>query len=228
MNIKSIPLILFFAIIIHFTNAQGWFSAYDRNDRREGYVIGIAGDTISGQIKYDYPVVMQKRVSFFQTLNQQNPILYGPGDIRGYGLEDKRWISTQVIMDTYEGPFQFNRFGIVESITGPISLLRIFEELDKKKKKINSEEAEIYYRNTLYNRNPSSYDHLYIKKNDGPAIPVFTKEFRKTFNEQILKYVGDHKELKEKINNKAWGKRDLEKIVNEYNRWFSSQFPEGK
>ncbi len=225
---KSFPIALLSVMVVHIAVAQDWFSEYDRNTHHQGYIIGIAGDTIAGFVQYDYPVVMQKRVAFFQSPGQQNPKTYGPGDIRGYGMEDKKWISTQVIMDTYDGPFQFNRFGLVESIPGPVTLLRIFDELDKKKKKLNSEEAEVIYRNIPYNKDPSSNDELYIKKNEEAAIAVFKKEFRKSFPEQILNYVGNHQELKQKINDKSLGWKDLEKIVNEYNRWFISRFPKGR
>jgi hypothetical protein len=225
---KSISITLLSALIVHLAIAQDWFSKYDKDTHLQGYLIGIAGDTITGLVQYNYPVVMQKRVAFFQAPDQQNRKTYGPGDIRGYGTEDKRWISTQVIMDTYDGPFQFNRFGLVESIPGPLALLRIFDEQDKKKKKLNSEEAEIIYRKIPYIRDPSSYDQLYIKKNEEAAIAVFTKEFRKSFQEQILNYVGNHQELKQKINDKSLGWKDLEKIVSEYNRWFISRFPKGR
>ena len=224
MILKSIPVTLFMALTANLTLAQDWFSEYERNTPREGYIIGIAGDTIPGHIQYDYPVAMQKRVTFFRTLNQQNPNIYGPGDIRGYGVEDKRWISVQVIMDTYEGPFQFNRFGLVESMPGPIALVRIFEEQDKRRKKLNSEEAEIIYRNIPDKREPGSFDNVYIKKNEEPAVAVFTREFKKSFPQPILNYTADHGELKKKIDTRAWGWRDLDKIVNEYNRWFISRF----
>jgi hypothetical protein len=224
MNLKSISLLISLVFALQTAAAQDWFSDHERNTNQTGYIIGIAGDTITGQIQYDYPVIMQKRVTFFQSSVLQDPKIYQPGDIRGYGLSDKRWISTKVIMDTYDGPFQFNRFGLVESNPGPVALLRIFEEKDKHKKKLNSEEAEILYRNIPYNREPGSYDHLYIKKNEDPAISVFTREFKKTFTSQILHYIGDHQDLKDKIENGSWSWKDLDKIVNEYNRWYLSKY----
>ncbi len=224
MSIKSIPLTLLLTLVVHISIAQDWFSEYERKTLREGYIIGIAGDTIRGQIQYDYPVVMQKRVAFFQIPGQQNLKIYEPGDIRGYGMADKRWISTQVIMETYDGPFQFNRFGMVESIPGPVALMRIFDEMDKHKKKLNSEEAEIIYKKIPYNREADSFDNLYIKKNEEPAIAVFTREFKKSFGQVVIRYVSDHRELKEKIDAQSLGWKDLEKIVNEYNRWFILQY----
>lgn len=224
MTLKIIPMTLLLVTAVIVTQAQDWFSKYEKEALLEGYIIGIAGDTIRGQIRYDFPVVMQKRVAFFQSPRQQDPMIYQPGDIRGYGIRDRRWISTQVIMDTYDGPFPFNRFGQVESMPGPLVLVRIFEEKDKHKKKLNSEEAEVIYRKIPYTRIPGSLDHLYIKKNEEPAIAVSDREFRKSFPRLILKYVGDYEELKEKIENKSWGWKDLDKIVNEYNRWYLSRF----
>jgi hypothetical protein len=224
MIVKSMLTTLLLATAVFMAQAQDWFSEYERETLLDGYIIGIAGDTIHGQVRYDYPVVMQKRVAFFQSPRQQEPKIYQPGDIRGYGMKDRRWISTQVIMDTYEGPYPFNRFGLVESIPGPLALVRIFEEKDKHRKKLNSEEAEIIYRNIPYTREGGSFDHVYIKKNEEPAMAVSVREFRKSFPNQILKYVGDYEELKGEIENKSWGWKDLDKIVNEYNRWYLSRF----
>jgi hypothetical protein len=218
-----LPLLL--TLCIHAVHAQDWFSKYDKNEQLEGYVIGIAGDTISGLVQYDYPVAMQKQVLFFRNNNPDNPVHYGPADIRGYGINDKNWISTRVKMETYDGPYEFTRFGLVETIPGPMALLRIFEEADKKKKKLNSDEANRIYRNIAYEMDPGSFKDLYIKKLENPAEAVFSKEFKKTFTEKILRMVGDHPELKEKILDKSWGYRELEKIVNEYNRWHFTRKP---
>ena len=224
MSFKNIYLTFLLITSIQVASAQDWFSTVKKNEKRQGYIIGIAGDTIPGQIQYDYPVVMQKRVMFFQNGQMLKAELYEPEDIRGYSMDEKRWVSTRVNMETYEGVFLFNRFGIMETIPGPIALLRIFTEQDKTKKKLNSEEAEVLYRNIQTKRKPGSMKDLYIKKNEDPATAVFTKEFKRSFSDMIKSYVGDHLELKEKITNKFWRWKDLEKIVNEYNRWFESRY----
>jgi hypothetical protein len=220
-KISYLTLLLFLAF--HYVYAQDWFSVINKNDRQKGFVIGIAGDTVHGQIQYDYPVAMQKQVAFLQNAGVSNQATYGPPDIRGYGMNNKRWISSRVIMETYDGPYQFARFGLVETIPGPLALIRIFEEIDKKKKKLNSDQADRIYRNIQFNWDQSSFDDLYIKKHEELATPVSSKEFKRSFSEKILHYIGDHQELREKILDKSWGYNDLEKIVNEYNRWYMNR-----
>ncbi|MBS0000746.1 MAG: hypothetical protein KFF73_17320 [Cyclobacteriaceae bacterium] len=216
-------LTLLLTLAFHYVYTQDWFSVINKNESQEGFVIGIAGDTVYGQIQYDYPVSMQKQVAFIQNAGVRNQATYGPADIRGYGMNNKRWISSRVIMETYDGPYQFARFGLVETIPGPLALLRIFEEIDKKKKKLNSDQADRIYRNIQFNWDQSSFDDLYIKKHEDPATPVSSKEFKRSFSEKILHYIGDHQELREKILDKSWGYNDLEKIVNEYNRWYMNR-----
>ena len=218
---KHFSLTLFFFLAIHALSAQDWFSNFDMNDWLQGYVIGIAGDTINGSVRFDYPVAMQKHVLFYKKSGSPDqPVTYGPADVRGYGIEGKRWVSTQVMMETYDGAYQFSRFGIAETIPGPIVIVRIFEEADKKKKKLNSDQANRIVRGISYNHDPNSFRDLYIKKFEETAVPVFSREFKKSFQEKMLDYVNDHDELKDKIIDKSWGYNDLMKIANEYNRWY--------
>jgi hypothetical protein len=224
MILKKISPILAMIVTIHSVCAQDWFSSLQRDEKMTGYIIGVAGDTIQGMIQFDYPIVMQKRVTFFQEGQSRNNAVYRPADIRGYSIGEKRWLSLKVKMDTYEGLFLFDRFGIVETIPGPIALVRIFEEKDKVKKNLNSEEAEKLFKKITYNRDPGSLENIYIQKPSEPATAVFTRDFKRSFQDRILGYVGEHTELKEKILSKTWGWKDLEKIVNEYNRWFDSRY----
>jgi hypothetical protein len=201
--------------------AQDWFSIHNLNEPIEGYIIGIPGDTIPGLIRFDYPVAMQKYVDFYMNPGSgDKPVTYRPDDIRGYGINRKRWISVQVILDTYDGPYEFSRFGQVETIPGPVALVRLFAELDKQKKRLNSEEADRIYKNIPFDRNFSSYKNIYLKKMEEPAMEISSKQFKKNFPDNILDLMGNHPDLKKKIDDKSWGYRDLVKIVNEYNRWY--------
>ena len=203
---------------------QDWFTAHDQGEKIPGYILGIAGDTIRGSIKYDFPVVMQKRIYFNPLQGSADMKEYTPDNIRGYSLNEKLWISTTVIMETYNGQYKFKRFGILESDPGPISLLRIFDEQDKKKKKINSEEAEKMTRNIMLNYPENSLNSLYIKKNEGEAELLHDKSFKKSFISKIRTYVGDYEELMNKIETKQYQIEDIRQIVAEYNKWFNSKF----
>jgi len=222
MNRLNLTFLL--VLFVNTSFAQDWFSVHSKNDILDGHIIGIAGDTIRGYIQYDYPLVMQKSVLFFESIQDQNPRLYEPDDIRGYSTTDKWWISTKVIMNTYNGTFTFNRFGIVESMPGPLVLLRIFDEPDKLKKKLNSQEAETLHQKIQLNKDPGSIKNIYIKKNEESAIAIFNKDFKKSFVEKIQPYVGDNMDLLNKIVNKERKIREINKIVNEYNRWYVSKY----
>ncbi len=204
-------------------NTQNWFSEIDLGNKNPGYVIGIAGDTIKGYIQYDYPIVMQKRVAFYDNTNG-NKAIYQPEDIRGYGIGKTYWASISVRINTYNGIYVFQRFGILESDSGPVTLYRIFEEMDKKKKRINSNEAESLFDKISFYREKQSLDHLYIKKLEKPAEKVMAKSFRKSFPEKMNMYIRDHSVLLEKIKAKDLKLEDIDQIVTEYNNWYSSKF----
>jgi hypothetical protein len=218
-------LIIFPLILVSLnTFPQDWFTEHAQGESISGYVLGIAGDTIKGSVKYDYPVVMQKRVYFNPLQGSVDMKEYTPGNIRGYSINEKLWVSTSVVMETYDGPYTFKRFGILESDPGPISLLRVFDEQDKLKKKINSEEAEKLIKNIMLDYPESSLESLYIKKTDGEAELLSAKSFRKSFISKIRTYVGDFDDLMKKIETKQYQIKDIRKIVAEYNTWFESKF----
>ena len=218
-------LIILPLILVSFnTFPQDWFTEHAQGESVPGYVLGIAGDTIMGSVKYDYPVVMQKRVVFNPLQGSVGMEEYTPDNIRGYSINEKLWVSTTVVMETYNGQYKFKRFGILESDPGPISLLRVFDEQDKLKKKINSEEAEKITKSIMLDYPENSLKSLYIKKTDGEAELLSTKSFRKSFISKIRMYVGDFDDLMEKIEAKQYQIGDIRKIVTEYNNWVESKF----
>jgi len=219
--IKS--LIILPAMLVSITCcAQNWFSINSYGDNMPGYVLGMAGDTIDGSIRYDYPVIMQKRIAFFSEDNTSDPVIYSPDNIWGFSLAGKKWISTTVIMETYNGPYTFNRFGILESDQGVLMLIRIFNESDKIKKNINSAEAEKDLKNIDLDYPDNSLNQLYIKKTDGDAELLTSKEFKRSFLSKMRFYIGDCKSLMEKLENREYTIKDIYAITTEYNRWFES------
>jgi hypothetical protein len=218
------PIILSLILVSFNTFPQDWFKEHAQGESVPGYVLGIAGDTIMGSVKYDYPVIMQKRVYFNPLQGSSGMEEYTPDNIRGYSINEKLWVSTTVVMETYDGQYKFKRFGILESVQGPISLLRVFNEQDKLKKNINSEEAEKMTKGIMLDYPESSLDNLYIKKTDGDAELLSAKSFRKSFIPKIRMYVGDFDDLMKKIETKQYQIKDIRKIVSEYNNWSESKF----
>ena len=216
-------LIILPAIFISFIcHAQNWFSENNQGDKMPGYVLGMAGDTIQGFIKYDYPIIMQKRISFYPTDETSKPIIYSPENIWGFSVANKKWISATVIMETYDGQYTFKRFGILQKDQGALMLLRIFNERDKLKKNVNSAEAEKDLKNIDLNYPDNSIDQLYIKKTDGEAESLTSKAFKKSFLTKMRSYVGDNKNLLKKIESKEYSLKDIFRITEEYNQWAAS------
>ena len=199
--------------------AQEWFSQHSQGEPVEGYIITIAGDTLAGSIQYDYPVVMQKRISFVPGLGQ-NAVIYQPKDIRGYGIDGKFWESSNVVYETYQGPVTFQRFGMLYHGKGPIHLLRLFPEKDKYKKNVSSTKAETYYKNISLTQNSKSFQDLFLKKFEDPAESINSSSYKKDFITAISRKVSDDKELMDKINKKEYKYTDLLRIIDEYNGWY--------
>ena len=167
---------------------------------------------------------MQKRISFFSTENASDPDIYSPDNIWGFSMSDKIWISTTVVMETYNGQYKFKRFGILESGQCPITLLRIFDETDKLKKKTNSEEAEKEFKNIYFNFPKNSLNQLYIQKIEGEAELLNSKEFKKSFISRMKSYIGDNRDLMQKVESKQYTIKNIYTIVTEYNKWYDSKF----
>ena len=199
--------------------AQDWFSHHSQGESLEGFIITITGDTLTGSIKYDYPVIMQKRISF-DTRQGQNSVIYQPKDIRGYSCAGKFWESSNVVYNTYRGPVTFQRFGILYHGKGPIHLIRIFSEKDKYKKNISSSKAETIYKKISLDQDARSFRDLYLKKFEDPAESVNSSSYKKDFITAISRKVSDDKEIMDKINNKEYKYDDLIKIIDEYNNWY--------
>ena len=222
-NITS--LIVFIIPILISTNSfsQDWFSINSYGEKINGFVVGIAGDTLPGYIQYDYPIVMQKKVTMFLSLSSTEVSTYGPGDIRSYHINGKNWISSEVTMDTYNGLFKFSRFGLMISQNGPILLIRFYDEMDKHKKNINSEEADLIMDKIPLDQTIGSLEYLYISKDNASAEKVDTKTFKKDFINKMKSYVGDNVILFEKINNKEYSIQNIHQIVEDYNSWYNNK-----
>ena len=180
--------------------AQSWFSEIDQGEKIDGFVIGIAGDTIKGKITYDYPIVMQNRLIFTEKGNPGKEIQYIPFGIWGYSFNNMYYESTQVLMETYQGTYRFNRFGILTIKPGAIGIYRIYPEKDKLKRNVSSLEAETEYENIQQNPSENDYSTLYMKKLEEPAIYMGSKSFQKKFEEIIGTMVSDNSTLYNKVN----------------------------
>ncbi len=204
--------------------AQDWFSENEHGQKIDGFIIGIAGDTIRGKITYDYPITMQNRLIFEEDSNPEKEIQYMPFNIWGYSFNEVYYESTQVKMKTYQGTYRFNRFGILSSKPGAIGIYRVYPEKDKLKKNVSSLEAETEYDKISRNASENDFSTLYIKKLEEPAVCLGSKSFQKKFEHEIGSLISDNSTLFNKVKNKEYTIRDIHKIVEEYNREYRSRY----
>ena len=226
MKIITTCLLILIASVTFNTDSksQDWFKNHNLEEKIKGFIVGMAGDTLHGYIVYDYPIVMQKKVSIYFDQSDVEKKNFGPGDIRSYYLEGKNWMSSDVMTETYNGRFKFSRFGIEVSSNGPVSLIRFYDEMDKHKKKMNSEEADIIFEKIPLEQKVGSLKYLYISKLSEPAEKIDSKSFNKDFISNMKNYIGDDEVLYGKIINKELTVNDIYIIVEEYNSNFNRNF----
>lgn len=224
-NMKYFTLILPALLLLNIsvTLGQDWFSEIQPEEKINGFIIGIAGDTINGMIQYDYPIIMQNTLSFTHVNTSGREVQYQPFDIWGYSFNGIHYESIQVNMDTYQGTYTFNRFGILSSVPGAIGIYRIYPEKDKLKKNISSLEAEMEFEKIQRNPPKDDFSTLYIKKLEDPAICMGTRSFQKNFIEHITPLIADHEELFKKVENKEYTIDNVYQIVMEYNQFYKSE-----
>ncbi|MFC2125898.1 hypothetical protein ACFLU5_13930 [Bacteroidota bacterium] len=206
------------------TYGQDWFIEIEQGQKIDGFVIGIAGDTINGKITYDYPIVMQNRLIFSDDNNPDEEIQFTPFDIWAYSFNDIYYESVKIKMQTYQGSYLFNRFGILTSKPGAMGIYRFYPERDKLKKNISSLEAETEYDKIKKHPPNDDFSTLYIKKLEEPAVNMGSKSFQKSFVDIIGSMISDNTDLYNKVKNKEYTIQDIHRIVEEYNREYLSRY----
>lgn len=95
-------------------------SSFGQNDFRNGYIITLENDTINGQVNYRSNLNNYKSCIF---KNEQEERKYSPHEIIGYGYENDKFYSSQII----EGSF------VEALVIGDISLYKSKEKYHLKK-----------------------------------------------------------------------------------------------
>jgi hypothetical protein len=165
---------------------------------------------------------MQNRLIFTEDGNPDKEFQYTPFDIWGYSFNNVNYESTQVKMETYQGTYTFNRFGILVSNHGAMAIYRIYPEKDKLKRNVSSLEAETEYEKIQRNPPVDDFSTLYIKKQEEPAVCMGSKPFQKKFEKIMGNMISDNPTLHNKVKNEEYTLQDVYKIVDEYNRDYLS------
>lgn len=159
----------------------------------QGYIITNANDTIPGLIKYinKFPARILVDIKFKKTKNS-NVKTYSPNSIKGY--EANARVFHSIIVPDKKKDKRF--FELV--IEGYLRLYQI---------EVSSFGA------SQYSSGISIYDFL-LKHGESELFEVDYKDFK----DSLSKYLSDDLKLSEKIKNGEFKKKELEKIVIEYNK----------
>lgn len=155
----------------------------------DGYVITNRSDTLYGKIKNVTPAQRSLQIVFSNAASKER-IKYKPFQIKGYYLDGQAYESKIYDID----PALTHGYGV-------------FME------KANDGTVKVYY---YWNTNKDrGFTQTYLE-NDGDYLqPVDFFGFKK----QMTKYFEDFPQLQSKIQRGTFKKKDLLKIVAEYNDW---------
>jgi len=157
-----------------------------------GYIITNANDTIDGLVKYvnyaPYRVLID--IKFKEGGNSKTKT-YPPNTILGYRAGEKIFHSVKI---DENGDKQFMELVID-------GYVRLYEST------VSSFGVPQY-------GSASSVSSYLLKKDDKKAFSVGQGKFK----ERLSEYLADNTSLSEKIKNGDYKKKDLEEIVNEYNK----------
>lgn len=163
-----------------------------KGDKGDDYIVMTNGDTIKGRIIYGTPAQRTVKIKFIEV-----------------GTKDER---------TYE-PFQIKSFYSTE-LEGHFEskVLQFTASMDEGygvfMQRLNKGAIRIYeYWNTFGER---GFVQTYLQRGE---LERLTEVDYMRFNKQMIEYFDDFPQLSAKIERLAFKKKDLLKIVEEYNAW---------
>ncbi|WP_323789309.1 hypothetical protein [Psychroserpens sp.] len=188
----------------------------DVSEKLPGYVITNNGEKIEGYLKRFLKIKSQRKVKFFNTLDDK-PIVYDPKDLKAYKIENDYYET-----HPYEGLNGKTKVFLLRTVEGKINLFDYYIRVEDDKgreltlSKEGNKEISLDFDGTKIQT-----EILAVK--DGKEYLKFTSpKLMFSFKGVMSKYVSDYPELAKKIKNKEKGYRILGilKIVNEYNEHF--------
>jgi hypothetical protein len=168
-----------------------------------GYVINNNQEFLNGFILMENKIDNQSRVKFYTEDNiRTKPVTYKPEDIAGYKVADRIYDAIPF------GDIRANKLNFVLRVgDGEIKTYLWYHNEKNVHKVIHEDKLESY---------------MVLRKGD--EKPVNIAKFI-LFAKNMSEYVKDHSDLSERIvkKEKGYGLLNLDKIIEEYNEWYSTQ-----
>lgn len=160
--------------------------------QEKGYIINLARDTVWGKIKYGTPAMRSVRVTFIHGETGETR-KYFPFQIHAWHVQ--RFNQTFVSKVIKDKPKDVEGKGVfmerISSDKGPVRCYFFW----------NTEGAR-------------GYTQTYLEKNSALTEVQYGR-----FKKQMMLYFEDFPQLSDKIQRGAFRKKDLAKMVAEYNHW---------
>ena len=211
-------LFLLFALGISIiSNAQDFDDNWESvSEKLPGYIITNSGEKIEGYLKRFLKIKSQRKVKFFKTLDTK-PVVYGPKDLKGYGIAEDVYES-----HPYEGLKSKTKVFLLKSVEGKIELFEYYIRVEDNQgreltlKKEGNKEIILDFDGTKIET------EVLALKDRKEYLKFSTPKFLFSFKNVMSKYISDYPALAKKVKSKAKGFRILAvlKIVNEYNAHF--------
>ncbi|HET6992562.1 MAG TPA: hypothetical protein VFJ43_14610 [Bacteroidia bacterium] len=201
---KKITAIAALLMLTMTVGAQDWSgNVYKIGEIYPGYYVGLTGDTVQGYFRMGDQVGNQTTCTYYKNETDKKPTAkYGPEDISAYKVGDKMYRAIHYSGGLTAKPIRFNLI----TKDGAITQFKWYEEdLTVYPRKITEKEVYVNY---------------HYKDNNEPRVlghDETVMRFAKNFSE----FVGDDKELSDKIANKEkkYSAFQMYDIMDEYNEW---------
>jgi hypothetical protein len=209
---KSKFLVLFFAFFfIGNMSAQDWSSkVYKYGTLYPGYVILADGKKVEGFIRYDDRYSMQNDITFFADKeDKKSKLKYSTGDLKEYMVADKLYHCIHYSGGLMAKPIKGNLVVKKGCITEYVWYDKI-EGAAMIQRGPNESEEDFYNR---------IYPPKTVYKNQNAEEVRSVDYFALKFADKMAEFVGDNKELANKVRNKekGYGMLQILNIIAEYN-----------
>ena len=190
--------------------------AFGQENYLPGYVISLPGDTISGAIDYRGWEFNPEEIHFKTTLKEE-PIRYGPSDIRGFEVHDERYVSAVVAVEISShktGALSHSSEAVLETDTA------FLQTLFAGSKSLHSYKNRM--KEQFYIRQESEFELLvykkYLKKDDRSDGLA---ENRKYLG-QLAVYLQDCSVIQDMLRNTSYSRKALNRLFARYHECTSA------
>lgn len=191
----------------------------DLGQKLPGYIITNKGEKVEGYLKRFLKIKSQRKVKFFKSLDDKDPVAYGAKELKAYQIADDYYES-----HAYEGLSGKTKVFLLRTIAGQLDVFDyyIMVEDDQGNELTLSKEGNKEI--TLDFDGRKMQTEMLGVKADGERLKFSSPKLLFGFKKIMSKFLGDYPELANKIKNKEKGYKvlGLLNIINEYNAHFEN------